>query len=130
MYYVRIRAIVNGVKTVASNEIIVSVGGFGGPTPCGCAGTLTAPTGLSSVVSSSNVTLNWSPSFGATPASYVIEAGSYPGAANLANFDTLSTATSFFAPGVGAGTYFVRIRAKNACGVSSGSNEIVVTVGR
>jgi hypothetical protein len=60
----------------------------------------------------------------------VLEAGSFTGAANLANIDTLSTATSFFAPGVGSGTYFVRVRAKNACGVSAPSNEIVVPVGR
>jgi hypothetical protein len=126
VYYVRIRAIVNGVKTVASNEIIVSVGGA---QPCGCASTLAAPAALSSVVSGSNVTLNWSPSIDG-PSSYVVEAGSYPGASNLANFDTLSTGTTYFAPGVGAGTYFVRVRAKNACGVSGGSNEIIVAVGR
>jgi hypothetical protein len=42
----------------------------------------------------------------------------------------MSPATSYYAPGVGAGTYFVRVRGKNACGVSAASNEIAVVVGR
>jgi hypothetical protein len=131
IYYVRIRAIVNGVAAPASNEIIVNVGGQPqpGPLPCGCGGAVPPPTGLSFTVRGSDVTLNWG-NAGGSPASYVIEAGSFMGAANLANIDTLSTANSFFAPGVGNGTYFVRVRAKNACGVSGASNEIVVTVGR
>jgi hypothetical protein len=74
------------------------------------------------------VTLNWVGGSGAA-SSYVIEAGSFQGASNLANFDTLSAGSSFFAPGVGSGTYFVRVRAKNACGVSGASNEVVVRVG-
>jgi hypothetical protein len=131
IYYVRIRAIVKGVPTAASNEIIVNVGGQPqpGPLPCGCGGAIPPPTGLSFTVRRSDVTLNWADG-GGSPTSYVLEAGSFTGAANLANIDMLSTATSFFAPGVGSGTYFVRVRAKNACGVSAPSNEIVVTVGR
>ena len=126
-YYVRMRAIVGGVPTAASNEIIVVVGGQ--PSPCGC-GAIAPPAGLSFTVNGSNVTLLWSYPAGSTPpGSFVIEAGSIPGAANLANFDTLSTAKGYFAPGVGPGTYFVRVRAKNACGVSGSSNEIVVKVG-
>jgi hypothetical protein len=124
-YFVRIRALVDGVPTAASNEIVVNVG----RQPCGCGGVALPPTALSSSVRGSDVTLNWADGVGA-PSSYVIEAGSFQGASNLASIDTLSAANSFFAPGVGSGTYFVRVRSKNACGVSGASNEIVVNVGR
>jgi len=126
-YYVRMRALVGNTPTAASNEIIVVVGSQ--PSPCGC-GALATPTSLTFGVSGSNVTLLWSYPVSATPpGSFVIEAGSFSGGANLANFDTLSTVKGYFAPGVGPGTYFVRVRAKNACGVSGSSNEIVVKVG-
>ena len=125
VYYVRIRAVGDGVVSAASNEVIVSVG----QTTSQCSAAALPPVGLTSTVSGSNVTLNWAYGGGA-PSSYVIEAGSFPGGSNLANVDTMSAGTSFFAPGVGDGTYFVRVRAKNACGVSAGSNEVVVTVSR
>ena len=41
----------------------------------------------------------------------MLEAGSFPGGANLVSSDTQNPATSFTAAGVGAGTYLVRIRA-------------------
>ena len=63
-----------------------------------------------------------------TVLSYVIEAGSVPGTANLANFSTGSTTTSFFASGVGAGTYFVRVRALGASGIGAPSNEVALVV--
>ena len=127
-YYVRVRARAGNLVSVASNEIIVVVGAAG--PPCGCGAGIAAPTGLADMVNGSNVTLIWSyPAASTPPGSFVIEAGSFSGGANLANFDTLSTAKGYFAPGVGPGTYFVRVRAKNACGVSGSSNEIVVKVG-
>jgi hypothetical protein len=125
VYFVRIRAVGDGALSAASNEIIVAVGQSGSV----CTGAALPPAALTSTVSGSDVTLNWAFAGGGAPSSYVIEAGSFPGGSNLANIDTLSTGTSFFAPGVGNGTYFVRVRAKNACGVSGGSNEVVVKVG-
>jgi hypothetical protein len=60
----------------------------------------------------------------------VIEAGSTPGSSNLANLNTGSTATTFSAGGVPAGTYYVRVRAaRPPQSVSSPSNELVVIVG-
>jgi predicted phage tail protein len=61
--------------------------------------------------------------------SYVVEAGTTSGATNVVAFDTLSLATTFLAPGVPNGTYFVRIRARNAAGTSAPSNEITITGG-
>lgn len=130
-YFVRVRARrVDGELTTASNETIVNVG-TGPSTPvCSGASAAAPPAGLEFVVQGSTVTLNWQAPSGAT-ASYVLEAGSFPGGVNLVNADTLSRATSFTATDVGAGTYFVRIRAKDVCGATSGaSNEIVIAVGR
>ena len=42
---------------------------------------------------------------------------------------TQTVTTSLTATGVAAGTYYVRIRARNSCGVGSPSNEITLVVG-
>jgi hypothetical protein len=65
---------------------------------------------------------------GTPPFTYIIEAGSGSGQANLAVLPTGSSATQF-ATAAPAGTYFVRLRAQNACGVSDVSTEEVVSVG-
>ena len=127
IYFVRVRALNHGVPSAASNEVIVAVGGGG---PGRCTDRALAPARLTFFVRGGDVTLNWAHGGGDAASSYVLEAGSFPGAANLAIIDTVSALPSFFAPGVGNGTYYVRVRAKNACGVSAASNEVVVTVGR
>ena len=127
-YYVRVRARGGNRVSDPSNEIVVLVSAAA-PTPCGCGAGIAAPTGLAYTIKRSDVTLLWSyPASAMPPSSFIIEAGSSAGRADLANFDTLSIATGYYAPGVGSGTYFVRVRAKNACGVSAASNEITVTV--
>ena len=75
----------------------------------------------------STVTLFWIAAAGA-PTSYVLEAGSFAGGANVAVSDTGTAATSLTASNVGAGTYFVRVRARNACGTGGASNEAAVVV--
>jgi len=59
----------------------------------------------------------------------VIEAGSSPGASDIASFDTGASGTSLTVNGVPAATYYVRVRAKNAAGLSAASNEIALIVG-
>ncbi|MBI3493165.1 MAG: right-handed parallel beta-helix repeat-containing protein [Acidobacteria bacterium] len=87
-----------------------------------------APGGLALVSNSGGtVVLSWTAASD-SPTSYVVEAGSATGASNLANVDLGSPATSLTATGVGGGTYFVRIRGKNACGTGAASNEILVVV--
>lgn len=92
----------------------------------------TAPPGrpieLTHTKSGDVVTLAWKPPTGGDmPTTYVIEAGSTPGQNNQGTFITPGTASSFQrqAP---AGTYHVRLYARNACGSSPASNEVVVTV--
>jgi hypothetical protein len=89
---------------------------------------LAAPADLSATAAGSTVTLTWSANGNDAATTFVIEAGSAPGLANLANFPT-SAATSFSASGVGAGTYYVRVRAQNNAGVSGASNEAILIVG-
>lgn len=124
-YFLRVRARNASGTSAASNEVAVSVAGACGVAPG-------APTGLTSAVNGSSVTLSWQAPVGApdcAPASYVIEAGSSPGSSSLASFSTGSSSTTFSASGVGAGTYYVRVRSANALGTSGPSNEATLTVG-
>jgi plastocyanin len=120
-YYVRVRA-VDATQTAgpASNEAVVIVA-----TPLPCA--LPAiPTGLTVTTNSGGtVALRWNPAAGAT--SYILEAGTSSGVANVASADVGAT-TTFTGSGVVAGTYFVRVRGQNNCGTTSASNEVTIVV--
>ena len=107
------RGTANGAAGPPSNEVEVVVA---------CAPS--APTGLTHTVTGNAVSLSWSPAAGAT--GYVVEAGSASGLANLA---TLSTGTNGLdVSSVPPGTYYVRIRGRNACGTGAPSPEAVVSV--
>jgi hypothetical protein len=83
-----------------------------------------APAGLTASVAGNVVTLSWSAPVGALE--YIVEAGSAPSATNVFNGSVGAPATvSAPAP---AGRYYVRVRARNAVGVSEPSAEIVVDV--
>lgn len=86
------------------------------------------PIGLTANVSGDTVALTWIQPSG-SPTTYVVEAGSGPGLANLANIATGSTTPAFATTAVPPGNYFVRVRARNAAGTSVPSNEVIVTVG-
>jgi len=122
-YYVRIRAVNAAGVSNASNEVALVVGPSGGG---GCAG---PPTGLTLLSQSAgSILFAWTAPASGTPTSYTIEAGSAPGLSNLANFDTGNPLTSFSTGGVGAGSYYVRVRSRSSCGLSAPSNEILVFV--
>jgi hypothetical protein len=93
-----------------------------------CNGAPAVPSGVSHTKTGDQVNITWTASGGAEPVTtYVIEGGSTPGANNQGTFVTPGTATSFqrTAP---PGTYYVRMFARNACGTSPASPEIVITV--
>ncbi|MBZ5559773.1 MAG: hypothetical protein LAO77_21100 [Acidobacteriia bacterium] len=136
LYYIRVMA-TDGVTTSGeSNESVLQVG------PCSAAPV--APTNVVNIALGSTVILRWTS--GARATGYVLEAGSASGLANLAVSDITNSMTSFqgfispfapignsnqvglVAPGIGAGTYYVRLRSKNGCGLSGPSNETVVVV--
>ena len=113
LYYVRIRSQNACGISAPSNETTVTIG---------CSQP-SAPGTLSATVSGSNVALSWGPATGA--ASYVLEAGSAPGASNLGQFPTASPGLAASAP---PGIYYVRVRALSACGSGPASNEVIVTI--
>ena len=117
-YFVRVKGVGESGTSPASSEVILDV-----PSTSTAPD---APAGLSATVTAGVVTLRWRAA-GGNAASYVIEAGSAPGLANLAVLPTGHLDTTFVTPAP-SGTYFVRVRATNAFGASAGSNEITVTV--
>ena len=120
-YYLRLLAKNAAGFSVFSNEASLIVLDAGP-----CSGSPGAPKALNASVSGSTVTLSWSGPAGVST-SYVVEAGSSRGLSDLASFDTGGVMTIFTAS-VPSGTYFVRARGKNACGVGAASNEVAVLV--
>jgi len=115
-YFVRVHARNIFGTGGPSNEIMIDV--------AGCSEPPAPPAAREASVSGTLVTLTWSAPDCA--ASYVLEAGSSPGATddfagNIGNVTTLTAA-------VPRRTYFVRVRAVNAFGVSGPSGEVVVVV--
>lgn len=87
-----------------------------------------SPAALSFTQSGRSVQLTWGPpGSGPAPTGYRLEAGSAPGAANLAVFPT-GSATSLLVGGVADGTYFVRVRAERNGLLGPPSNEVQVVV--
>jgi hypothetical protein len=122
-YFVRVRALNSTGLSLPSNEVVVVVGSTGGG---GCA---TAPRSLAvASQSAGTISIAWLAPATGSPTSYVLRAGSSPGLSNLADFDTGSTALAFVAPGVPAGSYYVRVYSRSSCGLSAASNEVLVFV--
>lgn len=119
-YFWRVIAIApSGLQSAPSVEAQFAVGGCAPPG---------APQELTHTVDGSLVTLRWSPPLaGGLPATYVIEAGTRSGLSNLYNAPTGSIATDI-AVSAPRGTYFVRLRSRNDCGVSDVSNERTIVV--
>lgn len=118
-YFVRVRASNSIGVSPPSNEATLVVGCTGAPGP---------PAALTIVTNSGGtVALAWQASLGG-PTSYVIEAGTASGLADLVAVDLGSSNVSMSAGGVGAGRYFLRVRGRNRCGLGAASNEIVLVV--
>jgi hypothetical protein len=113
-YFVRARARNACGTSTASNEILVTVGGCATPA---------APTGFAFSKTGNVVTLTWNPAAGASD--YVIEVGSVSGLSNILVTALPGSPISATAP---PGTYFARLRGRNACAMGAVSNEIVVVM--
>lgn len=112
-YYVRAQAVNRFGPGPLSQEISFVVGGPEAP------GT---PSALTATWQGTVVTLSWGASLGA--ATYIVEAGSVPGASDMGSF-VIGAATSYSVD-VPPGTFYVRVRAANSLGMSAPSNEVVV----
>jgi predicted phage tail protein len=133
-------ASVGGVTTVSGSLPagqyswrVVAVGSTGATaasldgqfTVAGCPTPL-APSALTATVSGGVVTLRWGAGGNAANVAYILEAGSAPGQSNIVSA-SLGALTGIATPAP-SGTYYVRVRAQNGCGVSAPSNELVITV--
>jgi predicted phage tail protein len=116
-YFVRARGVNSCGRGAASNEVVLTVGG----PPLG------APSNLTAQVSGRTVTLAWdAPTSGEVPAFYQLEAGSSSGAADVAV--ARQAERILVATGVAPGTYYVRVRAGNAAGLSAPTADVAVTI--
>ena len=115
-YFTRVRSVGANGPGGASSEAIVTVPAPS--TPPGAPGTLTAST------ANGVVSLAWGAAAG-NATTYVVEAGSATGLANVGTFATGHLDTTFITPAP-SGTYYVRVRAANAAGIGPASNEIIV----
>jgi predicted phage tail protein len=87
------------------------------------------PTSVNATSTGPNVRLAWlAPHFGPTASSYIIEAGTAPGRADLGQIHTNSPATSLLVPSVSPGKYYVRVRTVTPQGISMPSAEAIVPV--
>ena len=78
-------------------------------------------------VSGNNLTFTWNPPAAGAVSEYVLEAGTVAGASNLVVRNI--GLTQSFAAAAPNGTYFTRIRAVNAVGMSSPSSELSFSTG-
>jgi hypothetical protein len=117
-FEVRVRATRGGGTGSASSRVAVIA-----PAPSAAPA---APEGLVATVVGRVLRLSWALG-GGNAESYVLEAGTSSGAANIATLDTGTLDTDFMAP-VPAGTYFLRVRARNTFGTSAPSNEVTFVV--
>jgi hypothetical protein len=86
-----------------------------------------APTDVMSTVAGQSVTLQWKAGPGPAPSAYVLNVGLSSGATDL-TIDVPSAASEYVVGGVPSGTYYVRVRSKNAGGALSVPSEEVQVV--
>ncbi|MCC6989728.1 MAG: right-handed parallel beta-helix repeat-containing protein [Acidobacteria bacterium] len=116
-YYVRVAAPTAAGERLVSNQIRVVVG-----TPCEPPD---MPAGFGAIVSGTTVHLRWSLA-GPPAAAVELAVGYAPGRTDLGPLAVGPAPISVAAP---PGRYFVRARARNACGVSPFTEDVDVPVG-
>ena len=116
-YYARVRAANGTGVSLFSNEVRFSVGKK-----------LRTPTGFRVSWTGTTATLSWTASAAdgvdEEPTNYVLEAGTAPGARNVATVNVGNATT--FRTEVSSGNYFVRVKAQNSQGESDPSEELEI----
>jgi hypothetical protein len=116
-------------RTVRPSGGVMDLGAFEA-NGCGTPLAPAAPTGLTSTVSGQTTTFNWTaPGSCNVAANFLIEAGSAAGLKDLGWQRTIGNSPTFAAATPPAGTYYLRVKAENAIGMSAASNETVLVVG-
>jgi hypothetical protein len=114
-YYARIVAVNAEGESLASNEItVVLTNACSAPTP---------PRNLRAMVEGTDVYVFWTPPAAGVVTTYTLQAGLAPGT-TLYQFPTGGTTLNANA----IGTYYIRAVASNACGTSTESNELEVSL--
>ncbi len=116
-YYVKIRALNGQAVSEPSNEILLPVTGG-----CQAPG---APTNFTVINRGTLGLLMWNPGSGGAPTTYIVQAAFAPN--DPAPPIQIPLGTPYFTLGIPVGTFYVKIAAANACGVSAPSNEVVIT---
>ena len=117
VYYARLVAFNAGGPSQPSNEVQVVVG----PVACGPPA---APV-VNAQASGTSVVLSW----GAVPGAigYVVSVAATPGGSPFLSQPLNAQTTSLASSGVPPGTYYIRVTAANACGLTATSAEVSVT---
>ncbi|MGE3191553.1 MAG: hypothetical protein AB7N90_17850, partial [Vicinamibacterales bacterium] len=113
-YFVRLVATNADGTSPASNEITVVVGGTGCTAPA-------APQNLSATFKGTALYLAWNAASGAS--SYVVQAGASPGT----TLQEVPASGTTLNASVSSGVFHARVVARNACGTSAASNEVLLT---
>ena len=89
-----------------------------------------APMGLTANITGTTAVLTWTQPGGpcGAPSNYWIEAGTLPGLSDIGGSFTGSTATSIVMSNLNPMAFYVRVKASNASGMSSASNDALVTI--
>lgn len=116
-YYIRVLAQNATGVGPATADVIATVG-----VPPG------TPQNVVATASAGTIVLNWSPpAVGGAVSTYIVQAGTSPGASNL--FNGAVGAVTSASGAVGPGTYYLRVLAQGPGGISAPSSEASVTVG-
>ena len=119
--YVRVRASNDCGMSRPSNERLIVVSAQA----TSCATLPGPPTSLQALVTGGSRTFSWdAPTSGGGVISYVFERGSAPGTADLGTILVQQTSLTIPSP---PGSMYARVRARTECGLSSTSNEVVVS---
>jgi predicted phage tail protein len=89
-----------------------------------------APINVKASVSGQQVTLSWAPNpTGGAPNGYLVSVGTRPGASDLANSVSVGNVLSVTSAALGKGSYYARVKAANALGMSPNSSEVSFKIG-